>query len=929
MGTVTEDKQVTSLRNPECDLCTLNTGAKCPKNPCLMPAMEDITPHDVMIVAEQPLVNDDLYGRIFAGKGLGEIRKYLEDAGLSVYCTYGLKCPRPDKNTKPTAKAMKACFPEYIRKEIELVKPKHIITLGSNAFYAATGTKPGGERPTGGRYYVEKLDAHLYPTIHNLQATYNQQAKNTLFADLARFVGWITGTAKQSLAFDPPVYVADTLKSLRTLQRRIRRAGGVVAVDTETQGLNPYVYGKHVRCIQFCWDTDFGGVFVPLKLEKDCYYTDEDNLASFWDKGETLEEAVEIIREILLESRCIWHNGKFDRLWLYLWGLREFGEPILAPNIEMDTLHTSHIINENRVLKLKQLITSELGYVSYDIPNKLTKDLDVLIPYATKDTVSTLMLAYKNGLKLKQDDWRKVRKLYTGIIRPMDDCFTEIELRGWPVDADRCRELRKLVRKEFKRIDRKLHELLLEEGIVLGTKVEVEETTRTYKSRPDKVIRKEVEVPPSDRDIRLMQKHGLDYAEELGITISSKTFASPQKLAVLIFDILGYPMSSDKRIAYTETKARSTKEDALVHLRGKPILDTLLEWREHAKMLNTYVDPLLEAAEARGRFTTSYKLTGTVTGRTASGKEEGRARSKAEESGRNGQNWPYGKYGPDKLSVRHCVKARKGWVIMEADFSQVELRVAGHLSQDPLFLKAYSEDADIHAIRGMRVAGYTPETWALLPKEKQKELRQKAKAVNFGFLYGMSAHKFQQYALTDYNLHLTYKECVDLREQFFNDHRGLEKWYARQEREAIRKGFVESLSGRRRHLPNVQMNPETSKETKMRIQEAIRMAINTPVQGFASDMKLMSIIEIMRNLKSREAQTGEEVAYIFGEVHDSIVLEVREDVLPEIAQMVLDVMAHPKILDDMDIVLTVPIKAEIKAGPSWGEAQDYHVPMAA
>jgi uracil-DNA glycosylase family 4 len=634
-----------------------------------MPAVKDIRPLPIAIIAEQPYQQDDLYGRIFVSKQLTEIRRFFEKKGLKAYCTYALKCPRPNQDTKPTERHVKACAlgynletrksdrTGYLQEELAIVKPKHVITLGANAFMGATGQKQGPARPNGGRYFNEKLDTYLYPTLHPLQAAYNLNNRQTLWADLCRFVDWIQGGGEQQVEFNPPVFVADTLKSLRSLQRRIRAAGGMVACDTETQGLNPYVVGKRVRSIQFCWDEDFGGVFVPLGLEEDCYYTDKGDIARFWT-DEPLSEAVEIIREILWESRCIWHNGKFDRLWLYMWGLREFGEPILAPKIFMDTLHVAHNIDENRNLKLKQLITSELGYPTYDIADKLTKDLDIFIPYAAKDTVCDLMLAKKYLKTMQTDDRERLRKLYSHVIRPMDKLFTKMELRGWPVDEDMCLKVQKLVTKEFLKVDRELHEILLEKGIVFGSKMGT--VTRT---RRGKEIEIEEEIPVDAADIRFLGRHGLDACKERGITLDSRTFASPLKLSKLIFETLGYQPSTDRRVSRTKSGGLSTDEDALVHLKGEPFIDKLLEWRGHAKARSTYVAPMLEAAQTRGRISTSYKLSGTVTGRTASGKEtEKKARGK-ERGGSNLQNIPYDTYGPDKLSVRHCIKAREGWKI--------------------------------------------------------------------------------------------------------------------------------------------------------------------------------------------------------------------------------------------------------------------------
>lgn len=864
------------MRNPECDRCSFGLNSpKVPRHICLMPAVKDIPEVEVVLVAEQPPMQDDTYGRIFSGKGLTEIRTFFDQNNIPTYCTFALKCARPNKDTKPEGKHVKVCAhgynsatkkidqEGYLSQELQHVKPKHIITFGSNAHYGATGKKCAAEK-FGGRYFDERLNAYIYPTVHWIQTLYNQQVKDQMWAHLRQFVDWINGET-EDVGFSPRVIVADSLKSLRAVRKRIRAAGGVVAVDTETDGLNPFLENKHVRSIQFCWDPDFGGVFVPLMVGENCYYTDQDNPAEFWTE-ESLEEAVDIIRDILAESQCIWHNGKFDRLWLHEWGKREFDKPIEAPNIYMDTMHVAHLINENRILKLKVLITSELGYPTYDIANKLTKNMDELIPYAARDTVATLLLAQKYVGILKDSDKKKLRRLYAKLIRKMDGLFTKMELRGWPVHKKTVVRLLEAIDTEVERVEKELYDILEKEGI---------------------------EVP-------------------------DKAFSSPQKMARILFDDLKYPLNPDKRIAYTPTKTRSTKSDALIHLKGRPFVDKFLEWRGLMKTRSTYVEPMLMFAESRGRISTSYRLTGAVTGRTASGKEsqESSTSSKKDKSGMNLQNLNYSVYGPEKLSVKHCIRARKGWSIVEVDLSQIELRITGEVSKDPLFLRSYQEGKDIHAIRAMRILHLDEDGWAALPKADQKKARGNAKPVNFGFIYGMQAAKFKVYALTDYGVDFSMAECNQIRNKFFADHTGLEPWYGKQEREAIRLGYVESLSGRRRHLPNIKLDPDTGREARAKYNEAIRMAVNTPVQGFASDLKLMSLIEV-------DSFLDEEWGYLFGEVHDSILLEVRDDKVDETVRKTLKVMEHPRILDELGITLTVPICAEAKVGVSLAEAKEY------
>ena len=835
------------------------TSARKPRQICLM--ADTVPEHaDVMIVAEMPTLADDMEHGLFGSKGLKEIKSYYEGHGFSVYVTYALKCTKPSKELKITDKHVKPCAEAFLQREIAQIKPRHIIVLGTNAMYAAT-RKKGILTKRGNRHWDARLNAYVYPTLHQMQAQYNAEQREMMWADLELFLQWIKAEeegGEGAASFDPPVRIVSSLRGLRIIQRKIREAGGIVAVDTETTGLNAYAPDAHIRTIQFCWDTDYGGVFVPLAVGDGCYYTDKHKMAHFWDEGETLEDAVAVVREILSECRCIWHNGKFDRIWLNQWGARNFGSPIEAPNTYMDTLHVAHLLNENRPLGLKKLITAELGYPTYDIPDKLTKDLDLLIPYSTKDTVASLLLAQKFMEVLSCEGNEKQRSLYFDVIRHADPMYTRMELRGWPVNEERALEAQAIIEEKIMAVQGRLHEIL----------------------------------------------------EEHNIPVMPRMFASPPQLQKVIFQDLRLKPNQDKKISMTESGGLSTGDDAVFHLRSHPFISALLEWRGLTKAKSTYVDPMLRAAQNRGRITTSYKLHGTVTGRTASGKE-GQGKTA---NGMNLQNLPY------TFNIRNIIKPKDGWSIVECDFSQIELRVAGEMSQDPMLLKAYADGKDIHALRGMRLAGLDEDQWAELlatdPK-KAKDFRQKAKPVNFGFLYGMSANKFQMYAMTDYGVEFSMEECQAIRNGYFADHAALEPWYRRQESIAGRMGYVESLCGRRRHLPNMGLNPDQSREARAKYQDAVRQAINTPVQCFACTLKIMAAIELERELDER-------YAYIIGEVHDSIVIECRTEIVKDVADLALGIMRKPKLLDRLGITLNVPIDCEAKAGASLGEAKDLH-----
>jgi len=815
-----------------------------------------------MVIAEQPTKHDSDYNREFIGRGLKEIKAFFVEQGIDAHFTYALKCPKPSKELKVKPAYVKSCRTEYLQHEIEAVKPKHIIVLGSNAIYAATGTKKKMADAQGNRFFDEKLQAWVYTTVHFAQALYSEENKETMWSELKLFVGWMKGGEEVVNQFDPPVFLVDTIEGLLKLEKKIAASGGIVAADTETMGLDPYHPDRHIRTIQFCWDVNVGGVCVPLEIGPGCYYTKEKSPAVFW-QDEPLSEAVKILRRILLNSQIIWHNGKFDRIWLWMWGKRNFGAPIKCPNIYMDTMHVAFLINENRALKLKRLITAEFGYPSYDIPDKMTQDMDVLIPYSTKDTVATLLLAQKYEAILNTPDMARIKLKYEVVMRRADALYTKMEIRGWPVDAS------------------------IAQGVVDTLEWELDECIY----RMEQVL------------------------VNLGAEFDSKNFSSPTKLSKFIWskEGLGLEPSQDRSIAYTDAtcESLSTKEDALIHVKGHKFIKYLLEFRSISKALQTYARPMLRAAETRGLLTTSYKMAKAATGRTASGKEEGSGAAGKTAKGMNLQNIP-----PlfDVKKIIRCPDYENEWIV-EIDFSQLELRIAGEVSSDPTLIWAYSNDKDLHTYRAQRVMGLDEEGWELLSEAEQKEVRKKAKPVNFGYLFGMSAFKFKQYALVQYGVEFSMAEAKRNRELFYEDHRGLDAYYTKQERMGVRLGYVETLTGHRRHLSDLRLNPEVSKDAQRKYKEAVRQAINSPIQGFGAELKTMALIEVDEVLDPKKAK-------IIGEIHDSILLRVKKSAIPEVVAQILPIMRNPRLLKELGITLKVPIDADVEAGPSLGDKKE-------
>lgn len=277
-----------------------------------------------------------------------------------------------------------------------------------------------------------------------------------------------------------------------------------------------------------------------------------------------------------------------------------------------------------------------------------------------------------------------------------------------------------------------------------------------------------------------------------------------------------------------------------------------------------------------GRIHPSFNLTNVVSGRTSC-------------------NDPNLQQVPRTKDVRALFTAPEGRVFFEADYSQLELRIAAHYAQEPTMLKIYREGGDIHTETARVLTG---------GREPTKEERSKAKAVNFGFLYGMLAKKFVDYAYDSYGVVFTRSEAEAYRNAFFAKYSRLLPWHKEQEELCEMLGGVPNMFGRFRKLPKIYS------ENRWERLDAVRRAINTPVQGTGSDILLSAAIEVNRELSPYGLK-------VCGTIHDSIVGEFNVEDTDWIVPEIKRIMAHPKLMDEFGVKLDVELEADVGVGP-WG-----------
>jgi DNA polymerase-1 len=342
---------------------------------------------------------------------------------------------------------------------------------------------------------------------------------------------------------------------------------------------------------------------------------------------------------------------------------------------------------------------------------------------------------------------------------------------------------------------------------------------------------------------------------------------SPQQLAEVLFDKLNLQAPRKTRTKARSTAAEALEELALIHDLPKKVL----EYRELAKLKSTYADALPRLVHpVSGRLHTRFSQTGTATGRLSS-------------SNPNLQNIPVRtEVGRE---IRAAFVAPPGRVLLSADYSQIELRILAHLSEDPILVKAFRAGEDIHA----RTAA---EVFGVGPLAQTREHRRVAKVINFGVIYGLSPFGLAQ------ELSIEQKEAAKFIAAYFERYSGVKKFLDGQIAETRKTGVARNLFGRVRPIPEIN-SPQPSLRNFSE-----RTAMNTPMQGAAADLIKLAMIEL-----DRELAAAFEARMIL-QVHDELLFEAPEKELPRLKKLVKEVMegAHK---------FRVPLLAETKSGPNW------------
>lgn len=356
---------------------------------------------------------------------------------------------------------------------------------------------------------------------------------------------------------------------------------------------------------------------------------------------------------------------------------------------------------------------------------------------------------------------------------------------------------------------------------------------------------------------------------------------SPKQLGVVLYDELGIAPARQKK---TATGARTTREEELSKMADlHPIIGDILAHRELQKLLSTYIEKIPALVGDDGRLHAQFLQAGTTTGRMSSQEP-------------NLQNIPirtdYGK------RIRSAFAAEKGYVLASIDYSQIELRIAAGLSGDEKLVGVFTDGRDVHTEVAAQVFGVPHE-------HVDKEMRRRAKIINFGILYGMGVNALR----ANLGEGVSRDEAAKYLDEYFKNFSGLARYIEKTKAEAARLGYTETLYGRRRYfsgfksaLPNLRAQAE-------------RMAVNAPIQGTQADIIKRAMVEADALIERNEWR---DKARLLLQVHDELVYEVDVKEAETIARTLRDVMEQ---VLDTKLLSGVPIVAEIALGPDWGTAE--------
>ncbi|MEG5162302.1 DNA polymerase I [Microcoleus sp. AT3-A2] len=702
------------------------------------------------------------------------------------------------------------------------------------------------------------------------------------------------------------IQTIEQLNELVQLLQTFTDKASPVAWDTETTAIEPR--DAELVGIGCCWGTG----------EEDLAY-----IPTGHKTGKNLDKATVLnaLRPILESENYpkALQNAKFDRSILRCQGIKLAG-------VVFDTMLASYVLNPETSHSLSELSKKYLGIVakSYNelVPkNKTIADISIVkvADYCGMDVYTTFQLVGKLRAELKEADktsfpGKTLEGLLLEVEQPLEPVLAEMEYQGVRIDTGYLKELSNQMEPELAAIEQEIYNAIPLEDFkaYLAEKIEHIEPTlgtvpqKVYETVPSAILKPYLK--------KILPKNNLDLAEikqKVDNTAPSELLKlnSPSQLSELLFDIL---QLNTKKSRKTATGFYSTNADFLENLQGDhKVVDAILDYRTLQKLYSTYVDAIPKRVRPdTQRLHTDFNQTVTDTGRLSS-------------SNPNLQNIPIGT--EFSKQIRKAFLPEEGWLMVSADYSQIELRILAHLSQEPVLIEAYQNNRDVHTVTAQLLF----EKEEITPDE-----RRFGKTINFGVVYGMGAIKFGK------SMGKSAADGKEFIKRFNERYSKVFEYLEKVKKEAIALGYVTTILGRRRYL-NFESeslrdlkgrNPQDIHSDRLKSlsrddAQSLRAAANAPIQGSSADIIKLAMIEVDKILQNYQAR-------LLLQVHDELIFEVPPDEWEELQPKIRSAMeSAPTIISAMENALPkntsamenapgmVPLIVDIHAGQNWMETK--------
>lgn len=776
----------------------------------------------------------------------------LKELGLDVskiLFTPVIKCR--DFDASLTTRQLKDHAAKYLIPEIQSRKRKHILCLGNEALQAVVG-KSGITKYRG--KFFEALGSDVMSTLSPSAINRNPGQLPGYIADLRLFANRVL---ERDNKFPQPKYlIADTKETLKKVFRILEMTDEIY-IDIETNGGEYYepearMVSLAATCVIRKPDGSMGRTVFAVPL-----YHPQSPWRSRW------QYILDLIgRHVKRIRKVVAHNASFDCKWLIWCGIK------LYPSF--DTMLAIALLNENVQKGLKPQAMARLGVEAWgiDTGNLLNYPIKEVLHYNVLDTWYMYWVKQQLVEEFKAEP--RLARIFKFETMPAQRDLIDSEIRGAWIDVKRLKERKPIAEQNLADVEARIYAA----------------------AELDKVP---ADVWPTDAR-----------GKPLAVNFNASKFAR-----WMLFEWLEMPVLERGKVKPDGSPGDpSMAEDVIKHLQSEykhEALQGMLDRVTKQKHLSSFFNPYSELYDDNHRIHTNFKLAGTVTGRLSSGKadEDKISGSRGKMRGVNLQQVPRDPF------IRGLFGAPPGWTFVEADYSQIELRIAAFMADETTMKHIYATGGDIHLMTAARVTGL-PES------QVTKEIRKVVgKPVNFGFLYGMGWRKFIETAFSSYGSIFTEMEAQAARIAYFDLYPKLPAWHAKQRRLVNKYGRVVSPLGRIRHLPDI-YSPDQGVRA-----EAERQAINSPVQGFGSDLAVIAMIEINRKLR----ELGwDQFAHCLGLVHDAINFEIRDDYVARVLPIIKDSMEDMHhVYKRFGTVVDIPIVADVSVGQHWGDKVElYH-----